>query len=286
MYVITGATGHVGSIAAEALLARGKPVRIIVRDAAKAERLKALGAQVFIGDLTDQEALARAVRGAEGVFLLSPPDMGARDFIAERKRLTEQQIHTLAAERVPHVVLLSSVGAQHPSGTGPIVSVHNAEAQLRAAGLGATFVRAGYFVENWGAVLPAVTGDGILPSFIAADRRVRSVSTPDIGQVVAQALLDGPRGVRVIELGGPSDVSPNDVARAFSRILGKPVQVVEAPLEAAVPTFTSFGASENIASLFREMYQCIAEDRLVPAEGGELVRGKTELETTLRALLG
>jgi len=284
MYVITGATGHVGSVAAEALLAAGKQVRIVVRDAAKAERLKALGAHVFIADLADQEALASAVRGAEGVFLLSPPDMGARDFIAERKRLTERQIHTLAAERVPHVVLLSSVGAHHASGTGPILSVRNAETQLREAGLAATFVRAGYFVENWAVVLPAVKSDGILPSFIAADRRVCSVSTPDIGPVVAQALIDGPRGVRVIELSGPSDVSPNDVAQACSRILGKPVKVVEAPLDAVVPTFTSLGVSENIASLFREMYQCIAEGRLVPA-GGELVRGKTALETTLRALL-
>jgi len=284
MYVITGATGHVGSVAAEALLARGKSVRIVVRDAAKAEHLRALGAQVFIADLTDQGALARAVRGAEGVFLLSPPDLGARDFIAERKRLTERQIGTLAAESVPHVVLLSSIGAHHASGTGPILSVHNAETQLYAAGLAATCVRAGYFVENWAAVVPAVKGDGVLPSFIAADRRVPSVSTPDIGQVVAQALIDGPRDVRVIELSGPRDLSPNDVAQAFSRLLGKPVKVVEAPLEAAVPTFTSFGASENIANLFREMYQCIAEGKLVP-EGRELVRGKTELETTLRALL-
>jgi len=56
------------------------------------------------------------------------------------------------------------------------------------------------------------------------------------------------------------------------------------PLAAVVPTFTSFGVSENVASLFRELYQSIAEGKLVP-EGGELVQGKTELETTLRALL-
>ena len=68
MFVITGATGHSGSVAAEALLAAGKKVRVVVRDAAKASRLKALGAEVFVADLADQAALARAVRGAEGVF--------------------------------------------------------------------------------------------------------------------------------------------------------------------------------------------------------------------------
>jgi NAD(P)H dehydrogenase (quinone) len=285
MFVITGATGHSGSVAAEALLDAGKTVRVVVRDSAKAARLAARGAEVFVADLGDPAALARAVRGAEGVFLLSPPDLTARDFIGDRQRLTQKQVDVLAAEHVPHVVLLSSTGAQHASGTGPIVSVHNAERQLRASGLPATFIRAGYFVENWGAVAHPVRSDGVLPSFIAADARVPTVSTVDIGKAVAQALLDGPRGVRVIELSGPSDVSPNDVAAAFSRILGKPVRVVEAPLDAVVPTFTSFGMSENIAQLFREMYEGMARGKVV-AEPGEHVRGTTPIEVTLRTLLG
>lgn len=285
MFVITGATGHTGSVAAETLLAAGKKVRAVVRDAAKAERLKARGAEVFVADLADQGALRRAVRGADGVFLISPPDMTAKDFIVERKRLTQEQVDTLAAEQVPHVVLLSSIGAQHAAGTGPILSTHNAEQQLRAAGLPATFVRAAYFVENWGAVVQAVKSDGVLPTFIAAGTRTPMVSTADIGKAVAQALLDGPRGVRVIELSGPSDASPNDVAGVFSRILGKPVKVVEAPLDAVVPTFTSFGISTNVAGLFREMYEALAKGKLVP-ESGERVRGTTPLENTLRGLLG
>jgi uncharacterized protein YbjT (DUF2867 family) len=265
-------------------LAAGKQVRAIVRDPAKAEHLRARGAEIFVADLADPEALARAVRGAEGVFLLSPPDLTAQDFIAERQRLTQRQVDVFSAERVPHVVLLSSTGSQHPSGTGLILSTHHAEVQLRASGLAATFVRAGYFVENWGGVVGAVKNDGVLPSFTAADQRLPSVSTLDIGKAVAQALLDGPRGVRVIELSGPFDVSPNDVAATFSRILGKPVKIAEAPLSAVVPTFTSFGMSENIAGLFREMYQGIREGR-VAAEPGEHVRGTTALETTLRTLL-
>jgi uncharacterized protein YbjT (DUF2867 family) len=284
MFVITGATGHTGSVAAETLLAAGKKVRVVVRDATKGERLKALGAEVFVADLTDTAALGLAVRGAEGVFFLSPPDMSPKDFITERKQLTQRQIDAIAAEKPRHVVLLSSIGAQLASGTGPIVSVHHAEQQLRASGLASTFVRAAYFVENWAAALPAAKGDGVLPSFIAADQRVPMVSTADIGKTVAQALLDGPRGTRVIELSGPSDLSPNDVAATLSRILGKPIQVIEAPLDAVVPTFMSFGASPNIAGLYREMYELVASGRFVP-EQGEHVRGTTALEATLRALL-
>jgi uncharacterized protein YbjT (DUF2867 family) len=285
MFVITGATGRVGSIAAETLLAAGRAVRVVVRDAAKAERLKARGAEVFVADLADVEALGRAARGTEGVFLLSPPDLRANNFIGDRRRLTQRQVDALAAEKVAHVVLLSSTGAQQLAGTGPIVSVHNVEQQLRASGLPSTFVRAGYFVENWGALVQPVKNDGVLPSFLAADKRIPSVSTPDIGKVVAQALIDGPRGVRVIELSGPTDVSPNDVAATFSRLLGKPVTVAQPPLDAVVPTFISLGASENIAGLFRELYEGMAQGK-VAAEPGEHVRGTTPLDVTLRALLG
>jgi uncharacterized protein YbjT (DUF2867 family) len=255
--------------------------RVVVRDATKADRLKKLGAEVFVADLDDQDAMARAARG---IFLLSP-DIKSADFIGERRRMTQKLVETMAAEKVRHVVLLSSTGAQQPSGTGPIVTVYNAEQQLRASGLAATFVRPGFFLENWGNVLHPVRSDGVLPSFIPADKRVASVSTVDIGKAVAQALLDGPRGVRVIELSGPSDVSPNDVAAAFSQILGKKVSVVELPLDAVVPTLTSFGVSQGFAELMRELYDGLARGRVV-AKPGEHFRGTTPLETTLRALLG
>jgi uncharacterized protein YbjT (DUF2867 family) len=285
MFVITGATGNTGSAAAKALLSAGKQVRAVVRDAKKAEALKALGAEVFVADITDPAALERAVAGAEGVYFLSPPDMTAKNFVEDRKALTEKQIATFARAKVPHVVLLSSVGAQHPGGSGPIRTVHNAEQQLRRAGIPSTFVRASYFVENWGAVAHPVKQDGVLPSFIALDRATPMVSTQDIGKTAAQALLDGPRGVRVIELAGPTDPTPNEIAATFAKILGRPVKAVAAPVAAVVPTFTSFGISQNVAELFQEMYEGFASGHVV-AESGEHARGTTSLEDTLRGLVG
>lgn len=284
MYLITGATGHTGTVAAETLLSAGKKVRLFVRDAAKASRLAARGAEIAVGDLADPAALGQAARGAEGVFLLSPPDLRAKDFLAERKALTQAQVNALAKEKVPHVVLLSSLGAEHAAGTGPIVSTHNAEEQLRAAGLSATFVRAGFFIENWASVIPVAQKDGVLPSFIPGDLAAPMVDTRDIGKTLAEALLEGPRGTRVIELGGPQDVTPRQVAAALGKILGKNVALVEPPLDAVVPTFTSFGMSENIAGLFREMYQAMRDGKIGSA-GGEKRRGTISLEDSLKALI-
>ena len=287
MYVITGATGNTGSVAAHALLDAGKKVRVLVRNAVKAKALAARGAEIVVGDLWDTKALQQALVGAQGVYLVSPPDMTATNFVADRKAQLDTAIRTVAEAKVPHVVFLSSQGAQNTAGTGPILTVHNGEKALRAAGVPSTFVRAAYFAENWAAVMPVAKKDGVLPTFLAPDVAYPVVATQDIGAVVAQALIDGPRGVRIIELSGPREVSANDVGQAVSRALGREIKVVAAPLDAVVPTFTSFGISANVAGLFRDMYESMAKGHIGPeGKGAEQVRGKITIDQTVARLLG
>ena len=285
MFVITGATGNTGSVAAETLLAAGKAVRVVVRSAAKAKALAERGAEVVEADLNDEAAMTAAFRGAEGVFLLSPPDVTLDGFLAKRKQLLESLARAAKAAHVKHAVFLSSIGGQHAEGTGIIRSTHTGEQILRASGLPVTFVRAAYFVENWGSVLHPARTDGVLPSFVAAKQTIPMVASRDIGTTVANALLDGPRGTRVIELSGPKDLSPNDIAALLTEILGRPVNVAEAPLSAAAPTLMSFGFSADVAELFRGMMEGIANGK-VAFEGKEAVRGSTSAAEVLRALIG
>lgn len=287
MYVISGATGNTGKVAATKLLRAGKKVRALVRDPAKAKDLAALGAELVQVELGDGAAFQRALSGATGLYLLSPPDMASRDFLSERNALLSSVASAIEAAAVPHVVFLSSIGAQHPSGTGIIQSVHQGEQALRATSVPCTFVRASYFVQNWGSVLPVAMKDGVLPSFIPADFTMAMVSSADVGATAAEALLDGPRSIRVLELSGPRDVTPRDVAGVVSKLLGKPVQVVEAPLAAVVPTFTSFGISSDVAGLYQAMYEGFLKGH-VAFEGGraEPRRGSIGVEDALRPLLG
>jgi len=141
MYVITGATGHTGSVAAETLLAAGKALRVVVRDAGKAKALAARGAELFTADLSDEAALTRAFEGADGVFVLSPPDATLHDFLGQRKKLTDGFARVAKAASVKHVVLLSSVGARCPvprsdacrsQGSGPRDSDTRRSAHRRA----------------------------------------------------------------------------------------------------------------------------------------------------------
>src|SRR6267154_4546025 len=100
-FAIAGVSGHTGQVAAEALLARGKSVRAIVRDAAKGAVWKQRGAEVAIADLTDAKALAAALRGIEGVYLLNPPNMAAPDFRAFQDQVSEAAATAIREANVP-----------------------------------------------------------------------------------------------------------------------------------------------------------------------------------------
>ena len=123
MYVIAGVSGNTGSIVATALLDQGKKVRVIVRDAKKGAGWKARGAEVAVAAAEDEEALTKALEGAAGAYLISPPDVASSDFIAARRETVEILARAVERSKVAHVVFLSSVGAQLAAGTGMVRTV-------------------------------------------------------------------------------------------------------------------------------------------------------------------
>jgi len=285
MYAITGVSGNTGSVVADTLLAQGKPVRVIVRDADKGAAWKARGAEVAVAALEDSAALARAFAGVQGAYVLVPPRLSSTDPLAENAVVVGALASAVRAAAVPHVVLLSSFGAQHAAGTGPIQVLHSAEQALAATGVALTSIRAAYFLENWAHSL-GMLGQGILPTFLPADLRLPMVATRDIGRTAAAALIEGGHGRQVIELAGPADHTGREVAAELARLAGREVRIQEAPLDAVIPTYGSFGVTEPVARLFREMYEGIVAGR-VAAEGGTArsIRGTTTLRDVLAPMV-
>ncbi len=284
MYVITGVTGNTGAIVADTLLTAGKPVRVVVRDAAKGTSWRARGAEVAVVALEDTAALTAALAGATGAYVLVPPRHGASDPLGENRAVVASIATAAKAAGLPHAVLLSSIGAHHADGTGPIRSLHHAE-QALAEVTSLTAVRAAYFMENWGAALGALA-QGILPTFVPQTIAFPMVATRDIGRAAACALVEDGRGSRVIELAGPREYTAIEVAAALAVMTGKPITATDVPLDAVVPTFTGFGISAPVAELYREMYAGIISGR-VAWQGGraQAVRGTVGLDELLRGLL-
>ena len=256
MYVVAGVTGHTGRAVAAALLGQGEKVRVIVRDAQQGEAWKQQGAEVAVAQLGDAAAVARALKGAQGAYLLVPPRYDADDMIAAQRPVIDALAEAVRTSGVPHVVLLSSLGAELSEGTGPIRSLHYAERTLGAASKHITFLRAGYFIENVAMVLPATQG-GMLPTFLTPDRAIPMAGTADIGRAAAELLLEPAIGTRVVEFTTTRDWSPNDVARELSGILGRTITTQFAPLDAVVPALTGMGLPRGVAELVREMTAAI-----------------------------
>lgn len=286
MFVVAGVSGHTGRVVAETLLERKQPVRVVVRDRAKGSSWESRGAEVAVASLEDAAASARAFQGAQGAYVLIPPRYQAEDPIAAQRPVVDAVAQAVKQSGIPHVVLLSSIGAQHATGTGPVRTLHYAEQAIGKAAKNITMLRAAYFLENWAAALGEAQTNGVLYSFVTPGRALPMVATHDIGRVAAEALLDPARGTRIIELVGPRDWTPEDVARELAEVLGRDVRVQGLPLEAMVPAFTAAGMSAGTVKLFQEMTDAINHGRM-EREGGraELRRGTLGPREAFRALV-
>lgn len=284
MYAIAGVSGHTGAVVANTLLAAGKPVRVIVRDAAKGAEWSAKGAEVAVASLDDRAALARALRGATGAYLLIPPNGWTQTNLAtDRAKYAAAIVGAVGDARPGHVVLLSSIGAQHAKGTGPIQYIHPIEIGLNALGVPSTFLRPAFFMENWGGVLKGALESGTL--YYGLSVRIPQVATGDIGKTAARLLVEGaPAKTRVVNLAGPQDLTLQDVAATLSRVTGKAISGVSVPPSAMTESLVGMGASRELAEMYGEMATAMNDGRIV-WEGDVTVRGSITLEQRLRELL-
>ncbi|MBX3328552.1 MAG: NmrA family NAD(P)-binding protein [Nitrospira sp.] len=285
MFVVVGATGNTGSAVVETLLNKKQPVRIVVRSADKGVAWKAKGADVAVASLDDVSALAQAFASATGVYLMVPPNYGAAAWLSDQQARMDRAAEAVKKSEVSHVVYLSSVGGQLASGTGPIRAVHYGEGKLEGAAKHLTILRPPYFMENWAPVIGAAKAQGSLPTFIAPPVKIPMISTKDIGRIGAEHLMAGGSAKQIVEMAGPEDYSPNHVAAALGQLLGKPVTAQHAPLSAVVPTFKSFGFSDEAAKLFEEMYTSFSTGAIGYETPDKLVRGTVTLSEALRGMV-
>ena len=285
MFVVLGASGQTGKVAAQTLLRQKEKVRVVLHDVAKGKAWAEAGADVAVANVDDGAALERAFGGAQGAYLLLPPNFGSNQVRADNNRRSQTLARAIEAAGVPHVVLLSSVGAQQSEGTGPVLGLRDAETVFSRARAAVTFIRAAYFMENWGRSLSAV-GGGVLPSFLTVDKAIPLVATRDIGATAARLLSEAGSGKRVIELAGPREYTPRDVAAVVQRIVGRPIGVEQVPEEAMAPALMDAGMNAEWARLFQELTHGLNANIVVWEGGHPFWRGETDLETVLSPLLG
>jgi uncharacterized protein YbjT (DUF2867 family) len=284
MFVVAGVTGNVGGTVARELLAKGQKVRVLVREPSKGVAWAKLGAEVAIGSLEDAASMTSALKGETGFFTLIPPNYAVPDFYAYQRKLSDAIAQAVKASGVPHVVMLSSVGADLAQGNGPIKGLHHLENVLRATGTVLTAIRAGSFQENVANSLAPARAMGIYPNFMpSADAAMPMIATKDIGALAAEQLALHPSKSEVIDLHGPA-YSTRQVAEKLGAALGKQLNIVQIPETGWLDAMTKAGFPPHVAEIFAEMYRGFISGAIVP-KGDRMVQGNTTLDETLKTLL-
>jgi uncharacterized protein YbjT (DUF2867 family) len=269
MYVVTGATGNTGRVVAESLLAAGKDVQVVSRSEDRLRPLVEKGAKPFVGSLEDAQALAIAFSGALGVYTLLPPTYHADKFRSYQRELGESIAAAIHESGVEYVVNLSSVGAQHASGTGPVSGLHEQEARLSALkGVNVLHLRAAFFMENFLQSVGTIRGLGALSLPLRGDVPMAMITTRDIGRLAAERLLALDfEGSSTRELLGPRDATLAEVARVLGAAIGRPdLEYVQVPYADAETAMVRMGMSPDAAAVMSELHRAINEGLVVPTE--------------------
>jgi uncharacterized protein YbjT (DUF2867 family) len=229
MFAITGITGQVGGKLANALLREGHGVRAVLRDESKTTPWQQRGCDIAIAEMDDAAALQRAFEGVEGVFIVLPlifdPSPGfteARTYIAAIRQALDR-----AAP--PRVVCLSTIGAQVER-ESLLTQLRMLEQALGTLPIPIAFLRAAWFMENFAADVGNARQDGTMQSFLQPiDKAVSMVATIDIAEVASSLLQQTWEGLHVVELEGPSSVSPENAAQWIGEALQRDVALTAVP---------------------------------------------------------
>jgi uncharacterized protein YbjT (DUF2867 family) len=256
MHVVMGASGNTGHIVASNLLTRGEKVRAVGRNSAHLQPLVSKGAEPFIADVSDAGALAKAFHGADSAFVMIPPNITSKDPLGYSNRVGDAIAAAVQKGGTKNVVVLSSVGAELASGSGPVVGLHNLEQKLnQISGANVLFLRAGYFMENTLPQVNAIRQMGIVGGPLRPDLKISMIATRDIGTAAADVLLHPTiRGKQARELLGQRDLSYNEVASIVGRTIEKSdLKYVQLPDDQFRGALVQMGMSEAMANLLLEM---------------------------------
>ena len=217
-----GAGGAQGAPVAHELLRRGGRVRALVTNLEKNRALEEAGAELLQGDLSDLGSVREATRGADKVFLMLPFSGGGNPLLYAQNALQA------AREAGVKLIVLNTSGQTPEQETGlPMLDYRiHLEAMLRAGGVPNIILRPTAYMENflgpW--VLPRLQAEDVLAYPVEDDRAVSWIAAQDLGRF-AVAALDRPElAGQTFDLGGPQALTGAELARAFSRALGREIR--------------------------------------------------------------
>jgi uncharacterized protein YbjT (DUF2867 family) len=273
---VTGATGNIGRVLSEILISRGHNVRAIGRDAGRLQPLVDKGAQAHVGSLDDGAFLTGALSGADGAFVMIPPDITSEDQDGRAQAMSKMFVSAIQGSGVKHVVALSSLGAHMESGSGIVSTLRILERELGGlADVNIHFLRPAYFMENVYAQIDLIKNLGFTGGPLRPDVKQPMVATRDIAAMAADRLDQRDFTGHTIEcVLGPADISYLDVTAALGKALGRDLSYIQVPDGDIKAGLMQMGMSGNFIDKILELSHAINNGE---AQGGHT---RTDANTT------
>ena len=247
MILVTTA-GKVGSETVRLLAQRDMPVRVLVRDPAKAKTLAEAGAEVAVGDLGLPASLDEAMTGIGTVVLVSPA-------------VPAQELNVIGAAAragAGHVIKATSKA----SADSPIARRRwqaEIEAGLAASGISHTLLRSNAYMQNVLMLAPAIAATSSFGS-AAGKGRTGMVDAHDVAAAAAEiASFPATHAGQTYWLSGPEPISNYDVAAVLSRLLGRTITYREVTFEENRDAMIRAGVPAPIAEMNAQAFSLTAE---------------------------
>lgn len=279
--IVTGATGPFGRLTIEALLRRGVPAGQIVavgRNVTKIDDLSGRGVTVRRADYDDPASLRAAFAGAGRLLFVSGSELG-------RRVPQHQAVITAAAEAGVGLVAYTSAPKADTSNM-MLAEEHRAtEHALTGSGIPWVFLRNGWYLENYTAMLPAILAHGLFGA--AGDGLISGAARADLAEAAAAVMAGEQPPNMVYELGG-TPFTLTELAAEISRVSGREVRYTDLSEEAYASMLMAAGVPEPKAAALADTQRAAAKGDLY-IEGDDLPRllGRpaTPLAEVIRAAL-
>jgi (4-alkanoyl-5-oxo-2,5-dihydrofuran-3-yl)methyl phosphate reductase len=251
VYLVTGATGNIGPLVTDRLIAFGERPRIFVRDAEKARTRYGDRVDIYVGDLGDASTLAPALTGATVLFLVnSGHELAALDALAA---------DAAKAAGVARLVKLSSYDAREQNvGTG--VWHAAGEAAIRTSGIQFTFVQPSGFMSNALYWARSIREDGVVRS-ATGDGRIPFIHPQDIADVAVEALISDRYAGQSLAITGPEALSFVEMTARIAAVIGKPLRF-QAISDGEAQQQVAWKASPQLVDARLSIFRAIREGRL------------------------
>jgi NAD(P)H dehydrogenase (quinone) len=260
--LITGATGHLGRLVVEQLLAAGVPAGDIIATGRATDKVKDLadrGVQVRAVDFGDPAAVRAAVAEADRVLLVSAMDPGAR--VAQHRTVIDA-----AREAGVGLVAYTSI-INAGTTTIRLAEDHQAtERLLRDSGVPYVLLRNSWYHENYTDRLPAFLAQGVIPGS-AGEGRISAAARADYAAAAVRALTTDGHAGQAYELGGDEPFTLAQLAAEISAQSGKEVRYVDLPEAEYANALTEHGVPELMAAMVAETDAAAAHGALHTASG-------------------